>query len=86
MMMLYHEHDQDPEMRPEPISPEKREEVIVYMADGLLEAYRYFSEIGRSVSAPARVNHGAMLPRSGGTTRARAVRGRSTRNAAAGRR
>ena len=29
MMMLCHEHDEDPEMRPEPISPEKREEVIV---------------------------------------------------------
>ena len=28
MMMLFHEHDEDPEMRPEPISPEKREEVI----------------------------------------------------------
>ena len=27
MMMLCHEHDPDPEMRPEPISPEKREEV-----------------------------------------------------------
>jgi uncharacterized protein len=42
MMMLCHEHDQDPAMRPEPISREKREEVIVLMAAGLLEAYRYF--------------------------------------------
>jgi len=42
MMMLYHEHDKDPEMRPEPISPEKREEVIVHMAGGLVGAYRYF--------------------------------------------
>jgi uncharacterized protein len=42
MMMLYHEHDKDPEMRPEPISPEKREEVIVHMAAGLIGAYRYF--------------------------------------------
>ena len=31
-------------MRPEPISPEKREEVIVHMAAGLLGAYRYFRE------------------------------------------
>jgi uncharacterized protein len=31
-------------MRPEPISPEKREEVIVHMAAGLLKAYRYFRE------------------------------------------
>ena len=42
MMMLCHEHDEDPEMRPAPISPEKREEVIVHMAAGLLGAYRYF--------------------------------------------
>jgi uncharacterized protein len=42
MMALYHEHDDDPEMRPEPISPEKREEVIVHMAAGLIGAYRYF--------------------------------------------
>jgi uncharacterized protein len=44
MMMLCHEHDPDPEMRPEPIGPEKREEVIVQMAAGLLGAYRYFRE------------------------------------------
>ena len=44
MMMLCHEHDPDPEMRPGPISPEKREEVIVQMAAGLLGAYRYFRE------------------------------------------
>jgi len=44
MMMLCHEHDEDPEMRPKPISLEKREEVIVHMAAGLLEAYRYFRE------------------------------------------
>ena len=42
MMALYHEHDEDPEMRPKPISPEKREEIIVHMAAGLLGAYRYF--------------------------------------------
>jgi uncharacterized protein len=44
MMMLYHEHDEDPKMRPKPISPEKREDVIVRMAAGLLQAYRYFRE------------------------------------------
>ena len=52
MMMLCHEHDEDPEMRPEPISPEKREEVIVHMAAGLLGAYRYFRE-HRQISASA---------------------------------
>jgi uncharacterized protein len=43
MMMLYHEHDEDPEMRPQPIDPEKREDIIAHMAAGLLGAYRYFS-------------------------------------------
>jgi uncharacterized protein len=42
MMMLCHEHDDDPEMRPEPISAEQREEIIVHMAAGLLGAYQYF--------------------------------------------
>lgn len=42
MMMLYHEHDEDPKMRPEPITPEKREDIIAHMAAGLVGAYRYF--------------------------------------------
>jgi hypothetical protein len=49
MMILYHEHDEDPEMRPEPISPEKRETTIVHMAAGLMGAYRYFREGRRHV-------------------------------------
>jgi uncharacterized protein len=52
MMMLRHEHDEDPEMRPEPISPEKRDEVIVHMTAGLLQAYRHFRE-HRQVSGGA---------------------------------
>jgi uncharacterized protein len=44
MMMLFHEHDEDPEMRPKPISPEKRENIKAHMAVGLLRAYRYFRE------------------------------------------
>ena len=42
MMMLYHEHDEDPEMRTDPISPNKREQVIALMAAGLMNAYGYF--------------------------------------------
>ncbi len=42
MMVLFHEHDQDPEMRPDPISPEKRGGIIAMMAGGLLGAYRFF--------------------------------------------
>jgi uncharacterized protein len=52
MMMLCHEHDEDPEMRPEPISTEQREDVIVHMAAGLSGAYRYFRS-HRQVSANA---------------------------------
>jgi uncharacterized protein len=44
IFMLHYEHGEDPEMRPEPISPEKGEEVIVHMAAGLLGGYRYFRE------------------------------------------
>lgn len=46
MMMLYHEHDPDPTIRPEPIDVEMRKEVLIRMAAGLLLAYRYFREHG----------------------------------------
>jgi uncharacterized protein len=86
MMMLYHEHDEDPKMRPGPITPEKREDIIVHMAAGLVGAYRYF----RGTKKPARAVHprlspGARPPRSGGTIHVRAARERNTRSAAAGR-
>jgi uncharacterized protein len=42
MMVLYHEHDEDPKMRPEPITPDKREKLIALMAAGLMNAYEYF--------------------------------------------
>jgi uncharacterized protein len=42
MMILYHEHDEDPSTRPEPITPDKREKVIALMAAGLMNAYDYF--------------------------------------------
>lgn len=46
MLMLYHEHDEDPVLRPKPIGPEQREKVIESMAAGLGEAYRYFRQHG----------------------------------------
>jgi uncharacterized protein len=52
MMMLFHEHDEDPAMRPKPISAERREEVIAGMAVGLLGAHRYFRD-QRQVSPSA---------------------------------
>ena len=48
VMMLYHEHDKDPEMCPKPISPEQREDVIAHMVAGLVGAYQYFREHARS--------------------------------------
>jgi hypothetical protein len=68
MIMLCHEHDEDPVMRPEPISPEKREEVIVHMAAGQLGAIGTSERNGRSAPMPTRVNHDTTLARSDGTT------------------
>jgi uncharacterized protein len=50
MLMLYHEHDPDPQMRPGPIGAEQHEKVIAHMAAGLIGAYRYFRQHGRSDS------------------------------------
>jgi uncharacterized protein len=55
IFMLHYEHDTDPKMRPKPISPEQREDVIVHMAAGLLQAYRYFRE-HRQVSPSVHTN------------------------------
>lgn len=44
MFMLYHEHDEDPKMRPKPITPEQREKAILHMAAGVVGAYRFFRE------------------------------------------
>jgi uncharacterized protein len=58
MLMLYHEHDEDPAMRPKPISPEQREKVIKSTAAGLVGAYRYFRQYG----APNANTRGAEPP------------------------
>jgi uncharacterized protein len=47
MMMLYHQHDEDPSMRPEPIGPEQRKKVISSMAASLVEAHLYFRQDGQ---------------------------------------
>jgi len=44
MMLLHHEHDENPKMRPYPISAEERERLINKMAAGLLTAYKCFRE------------------------------------------
>ncbi len=40
----YHEHDEDPEMGPEAITPDKREQVIAHMGSRVDERLRIFSE------------------------------------------
>lgn len=47
MMMLAHEDDPDPQMRPPSISDDKREEVITHMIAGLTRIYRYFEPARR---------------------------------------
>ena len=62
MMILYHEHDADPETRPPAISPEQREKIIIQMAAGLLHIYRhYLSQRQSSIprSAPRTVRREA---------------------------
>ena len=36
MLMLFHEHDPDPEMRPKAIGPEQREEIIAPHGSGVV--------------------------------------------------
>jgi len=64
MMMLCHEHDEDPEMRPEPMSPEKHEEVILHMTAGLVAAYRYFRS-HRTVNAGIHASQLSRTPKVG---------------------
>ena len=42
VLALAHEHDPDPAMRPEPITPERRQDIIQHMIAGLTHIYRYF--------------------------------------------
>ncbi len=86
MMMLYYEHDEDPEMRPEPISAEQREKIIVHMAAGLLGAYRHFRAHREADAGIGTAGLRAAHARPGGTTPARAAPGGNTSGAAAARR
>jgi uncharacterized protein len=43
IMMLAHEQDADPAMRPPPIPDEKREEILIDMVAGIGRIYRYFA-------------------------------------------
>lgn len=71
VLMLYHEHDEDPQLRPGPIGPEKREELIVLMLAGVVRAYRYFrgnrepetgSNRSRRESSPGKIGRNDQCP------------------------
>ncbi len=57
MMMLVHEHDPDPEMRPPSMDSKKREEVITMMIAGATRCYGYYEaarRVGALIQAPIR--------------------------------
>lgn len=54
IMMLAHENDPDPSMRPRAIPRERREEIIATMIAGLTQVYRYFAPHRRALAAGAR--------------------------------
>lgn len=61
VMMLAHEDDPDPQMRPPPITDDKREEIITHMIAGLTRIYRHFEPArrpgaGTTQQTPARRN------------------------------
>ncbi|KHA54541.1 preprotein translocase subunit SecA [Aeromonas hydrophila] len=43
IMILTHEHDPDPAMRPPEITPDKRDELLMMMIAGMTHIYRYFA-------------------------------------------
>jgi uncharacterized protein len=53
ILALAHEHDPDPELRPAPIPPEKRDHFVGYAAAGVIRAYELFEphrlELARAV-------------------------------------
>ena len=51
IMMLHFEHDPDSQMRPSPISREKREELLQRMIAGLTHIYRYFEPHRRALAS-----------------------------------
>lgn len=56
ILALAHEHDPDPEMRPykEPMSEERREQLIMGVAESVPGIYRYFAPHRRSATRVAR--------------------------------
>ncbi len=57
VLMLFHEHDSDPESRTPTIEPEKREDVLKLMVAGLVRIYHFFEPHRRQqANTPIRKN------------------------------
>jgi uncharacterized protein len=54
ILALVHEHDPDPEMRPTPIAPEKRVQLLAFAAAGVMKAYEYFAPHRRALGRAVR--------------------------------
>lgn len=66
IMLLAHEHDPDPEMRSPPIPAEKRGDLLIEMAAGLVQIFRYFEPHRRSlVRTPLHVSRRRNGPKIG---------------------
>ena len=52
--ILAHENSPDPEMRPEPIDPEKRDEILTLLALSIPRIYAYFAEARAAYAASHR--------------------------------
>jgi uncharacterized protein len=53
IMLLAHECDPDPAMRPSPVPPEKREDIVMAMIASLVKIYRHFEPFRRSIPPSA---------------------------------
>jgi uncharacterized protein len=62
ILMLAHENDPDPELRPPPIPDEKRHEILAHLAGSLLMIYRYFEHERRAIPG---IGHGVAQRRTG---------------------
>jgi uncharacterized protein len=57
ILALAHEHDPNPELRPAPIPPEKREQFVGYAAAGVMRAYELFEPQRRALARAVRQQH-----------------------------
>ena len=62
VFMLFHEHDEDPSLRPPEITDERRNELIGLMAAGALLAHRYFNPRAQSEPETKDTSRNSLCP------------------------